>query len=722
MKRLKNKIYIPAAVCIAAVAAFSCTRDNTVADTYVEGTAEIRVKGISDVAATRIGADGEAPPVYLVAFPDGDMSQKYFDPTRIISASSLNTTPTDLTVTTKRYYPLGNNQINLFAYTGSINSDNEIGLMAGQGTPYDFILSNVGQRSPATVIDWSIEGEGTPGSSENPAEILQFRHIMTKLNVLVEVDTTEEYYVDPPPSEIIFEMDGVYENGYYPVTGVTPDESGGAVDVARNNGTTKYKVQLGENFLIPTGIDLVGKTFSYLKIDEYIATDDDLKEFEITGEDPNMYLYSGYAYNLTFKIQKLRVVGVVLEQVDWDEIPVDGHNPTYDPAVLTLDIGGEYDNSGDDLITRVVLHTTDNKQYVGQYVDTAGKLNYITLPDDNQVDSVDLYTAKGLLISMPVDAGDYSSQTLSFELSAGGMQLENPQNLNSALNPYLVTTLVQFMNIEKDLGAYYRQEVDIEFNEVNAAGGSSAFTGFSTFRGQYDGNSKWIGNIDAAFQGLFAENHGTLLNIRLYTGNIDLSGYTYAGAICGINSGTIYACINEASLFGATGTVGGICGLNEAGGRVIACVNTGNIWAGTTLGGICGRNESTAAETFLACLSTGNIYNGGTSGAIIGSTVNAAATAVINTCYWLSGSVASTPGGAESAVGSGTIVPFQSAALSPDKMRDGIDDGESDSDRIVNILNAALTGSSASITGYLYYLDEELTGITWPMPFNTNNI
>ncbi|MCD8072106.1 MAG: hypothetical protein LUE10_02820, partial [Alistipes sp.] len=148
MKRAINKIFFPAAVCIAVLV--GCTTENTPGGYDDRG--EIRLKGITDSeAGTRVGLSNEVP-VYLVAFNRGDMTQRYFEPTRITSSTALDSSPTDLNLNTKRYYPLGDNEISLYAYVGSINSSYQMSLVAGNGQHNDFVLSNYGKRASDTAL------------------------------------------------------------------------------------------------------------------------------------------------------------------------------------------------------------------------------------------------------------------------------------------------------------------------------------------------------------------------------------------------------------------------------------------------------------------------------------------------------------------------------------------------------------------------------------------
>lgn len=199
---------------------------------------------------------------------------------------------------------------------------------------------------------------------------------------------------------------------------------------------------------------------------------------------------------------------------------------------------------------------------------------------------------------------------------------------------------------------------------------------------------------------------------------MDLSaGTTYAGSICAVNNGLIYACINEASLFDAPATVGGICGLNGPTGRIIACLNTGNIRAGTILGGICGENQNTEKQAVAACLSTGNLADDSSPviGGIIGKTSDSSQE-VISTCFWLEGTIGN---GAGTACGEGTVNMEDTSYVDASKMRNGLDYGEIDpDDRIVTRLNTEISSISAISGDYIYVFDEVVTGITWPMPYD----
>ncbi|MCD8101370.1 MAG: fimbrillin family protein [Alistipes sp.] len=726
MKRKILKHILPAAVCIAAMA--GCTSEKT-PSTGEDGTNVISLKGIS----TRVGTLNQ-PEVSLIAFNGGDTTRRYFEPVRIYSSNELNdTSPEDFTFASgTMYYPLGQREIDLFAYTGQLEDYHLMKLTAGNEDDNDFVLSNYGKRSSDADVNPAYQETGIPGSSDDPAEILQFRHVMTQLNVEVVVDEDQTNHVDPTPEKVEFTVDGISEYGRYSIRSKAPDssiETGETVRTASNYGTGSYTVRLGTNYLIPNGINLVGEKFTSLVIDDYIATTADLTELVIEGSkgETEMFLYPGYAYTMTLIIQKLRLVGVKITRVNWVEIPLSGLNPTYDPHQLQLDITGGYDNSGEDKITKLVLRTVSGYQYVGDADEGSDLINFVTVPQE-ALESVDIYTGNGLLLTLPssqIIGYDPSLLSLEFELSGVGMLLETPGSPNSETNRYLITTTAQFMNINKDLYGHYLQTEDIELEEPGVF--ATDFNGFDDFHGSYLGNGYWIGKANFTGKGLFAANYGDLVNVRIFTGNMDLSdGTDYAGAICAENYGLLYACINEATIFNAPATVGGICGLNGTGGRVIACLNTGDITSGTVQGGICGENRNVSGKIFAACISTGhlNVSGSSTVGGIIGTSTGYAGSSyyVMSNCYWLEGSAQSAPGGAEGAVGQGSVTMDEVSDLDPVKMRNGIDSNQTDADRVINKLNAEIDTLTGLPSVYHYVLKEVITGITWPMPYDASQI
>ncbi|MCD7936172.1 MAG: hypothetical protein LUG98_04865, partial [Tannerellaceae bacterium] len=177
-----------------------------------------------------------------------------------------------------------------------------------------------------------------------------------------------------------------------------------------------------------------------------------------------------------------------------------------------------------------------------------------------------------------------SGSGLTVLLSAGGMRLENPELPAAEDNPYLISTPVQVFNIAKDLTASYKQMNDIDVDRLSYTD-ARPLVPLETFSGIFDGNGYRIQNLVMSGPGLITRNEGTIKDLFIVSGRINAAGQQVAGSICAVNAGTIVACVNEARIVGAPGIVGGICGTNEAGATIIACVNNGNIEAGVTLGG-----------------------------------------------------------------------------------------------------------------------------------------
>lgn len=514
-------------------------------------------------------------------------------------------------------------------------------------------------------------------------------------------------HVDAKPSVVKFKVPGVVAQGYYPIRSAASDPAIG--------GTGTYEIKLGTNYLIPTGANLAGQHLTELIIDDYTAIPGDFTNLVITPSsgDPDMTLLPGYAYNMTFVLNRLQVDSIHITRVDWLTQPVEAE-VSYDPYTLQLDLDGGYQNDDDDLITKVVLHTTD-KMYVGANSSVQGNYDFAVLPTDGAVNQVELYTAKGLLISSPVTSTDYGSNTLSMTLSEGGMVLANSGLPNSENNPYLITTTVQFMNVNKLPAAHYRQMETIDLNTLNLIGADRIFNGFGDFSGSYDGNGNRIDGLDINGAGLFKTNAGTLKNIRIYSGTMDASGETFAGSLCGTNTGTIVACFNEARLANGDGTIGGICGLNQSSGQIIACLNTGTVLQGANVGGIAGENRNTSDGAIRACVNTGMLNPAATMLGFICGKSTASSNQVIRVSFALVGSAQRILGGEEIPNGSQNTGVYDVSVLYPEILRNGLLPGDGEERRIVNRLNAEIASTSwAGI--YTYTLDRVATGNTWPVP------
>ena len=416
-------------------------------------------------------------------------------------------------------------------------------------------------------------------------------------------------------------------------------------------------------------------------------------------------------------MERLGRSGITLALIQWQTRGITG-TPSYTPYNVTLDTGNEYANAGDGEITKIVFHTTNpERTYVGASSTAGGAIEFVTLPGTGNVASADIYTAGGLLLSTDVTSG-YNKESLSFALplSAAGMLPVNPTLAYGESNPYLVTTPVQFRNINNDPGKYYRQGTTLDMSTIITEDTDPPFTGITNFSGTYDGNGYWISEVMVQGAGLFNSNSGTLRNHRILTGTIDATGINIAGALCGSNTGTIAACINEAQVINAVNTAGGICGANS--GSIIACLNTGNVSGGIIEGGICGTNSRDAEGVIKACVNTGMLARNTTvtnMGTICGTSIASAAN-IIRSSYGLVGSAAAYVGDTEVPVDSPGVGIYNCAILDPPAMKNQITAGEGETDRVIYKLNTELAADVNWKSAYQFVSDPVTTGILWPVP------
>lgn len=151
--------------------------------------------------------------------------------------------------------------------------------------------------------------------------------------------------------------------------------------------------------------------------------------------------------------------------------------------------------------------------------------------------------------------------TNTFETSIVGSSKENP---------ILIKTKEDFMNINNDSTAYYRLENDIDFE------GEYLPSMFQTivFRGHLDGNNKTVKNYlfnqRKSYLGIFGRNNGTIENLTLEGGKVELKySSQYISLLVARNSGIIRNVhVKDANIdidFVYTGTIymGGIVGYGE---------------------------------------------------------------------------------------------------------------------------------------------------------------
>lgn len=680
-----------------------------------------------DISGVTLKNDGvHGSNIYLKAYYASGGSQVYLNETQITFPAGLSTNPTQASFPgATPFYPLDFRPIRMYAYSGKADGNNMV-VVPGNTAAYDAVLSNYGEGFDGTITD---EGNGTHGSVTQPAKTLHFRHVMTQVNVKLVVDLTEPGgVVDPVPNSIQFTMDAAVGKGHFPIQSESPTS---ATDNTPSKmaqpiaGANPYVLQKGINYLVATGQELVGQAFKSLKIDDYTADPiSDLPGLTVQPDNaslnPTMMLLPGYAYDLTIRVRRLQVTGITLSQIDWIPQEVSGE-VTYAPHPLTITTNA-YQNTGEQEITKVVLHA-GGLEYVGQIPGTGQSPRFVTLPAANTVTQAELYTAEGMLLSTPITT-QYNGTNLDMStLSAQGMLPVGAGAYDRINNPYLITTAVQFMNAANDVTLSYRQGVDIDLNDLNLVASGRIFNGFpGTYTGIFDGNGHYIAGLDIQAMGLFDQvgPTGVLRNIRLFTGMMDASEQTYAGGICGINEGTIVACINNVRVDTPTTATpgliaGGICGQNTSTGTILACLNTGNIPVGATAGGICGDNQNTAVGAIAACVNAGTVNSEATNlGGICGQSVNTSNN-VFRTNYWLVGSAQTSIGSDEAAVGSGTVGIVNCSELDPKELRNQFIAGGSLAQPILIYLNDELSTHTPWDTEYQYIVNPDL-GTTWVIP------
>lgn len=673
------------------------------------GTTPIQMMGaVTRAGDTNGNLDGYAG-LYLSAKTDANTD--YFTNNAIIVASS-ETTKSVLDV--HMYYPLDKNKtISLYGHSGEV-TDGNISLTSGTDATNDALISN------------GTDGSGTAGSVNSPVSMLTFRHVMTKVTVKVEVNGSVEE-TKPTSIQIGFDDSKVAGSGKYALT-AKADET--ATDIS-GSYTLEGSADGTDNYLVPTGEILSGAAgfIKSLKIDDYTATAADcdaltIPQADLNGTLSDLILKPGLAYTLTFKIKRLKVVGIALTMKEWDIKTGDGEWG-YDPYKVKMNVAGGYSNSDDKLISKIVLHYTPSSgqsetyQYIGTGVADGSDAyaHFVTLPKaDKMTDGTlkaDLYTRNGLLIVGHEVKFKEADTSFDINLGSNGMVID--------VNGYhQVTTPLQFYNMmsNPEAGIKYRLTENIDINSLPLAITPTAFPAGA----ELDGNGKSILHLKLKGSGLFTINNGTLKNIHSSFCSIDAteSDDTYVGGICSINNGTIEGCINEADIkTNDLQIAGGICGKNNTNGTVLACLNTGNIPAGDKIGGICGENANPAAGAITACISAGMLHGSSNHhvdsdiGGICGyQSIAKASDAVINACFWLTGTSRPAQGSSdEKAIGSfgSGITPSGDYCLNTTNMTETLLRTEA-----VTKLNNALTGKE-----WKFEWDKNPDGTyktVWPMP------
>lgn len=145
------------------------------------------------------------------------------------------------------------------------------------------------------------------------------------------------------------------------------------------------------------------------------------------------------------------------------------------------------------------------------------------------------------------------------------------------------------------------------------------------FAGTFDGRGNRIIGLEVDNEsnaGIFSQINqaGTVKNLNVYSGTF--TGSSTAGAIAGINNGTIEnitAFGNTVTVTGDDGNAGGIAGTNS--GTVYDVESTGSVIAGGTnaiAGGLVGTNNGTLGNSYSNSAVTANIGTGFGLGGVVG--------------------------------------------------------------------------------------------------------
>ena len=128
--------------------------------------------------------------------------------------------------------------------------------------------------------------------------------------------------------------------------------------------------------------------------------------------------------------------------------------------------------------------------------------------------------------------------------------------------------------------------------------------------------------------GLFGYYSGVTRNLSVLDSY--MRGKDCIGGICGYNDGgTIQNCYSAATVCGDS-YIGGICGRSEGDSIIENCYNTGYVYGATrSIGGICGDNSA----TLQGCYNVGNVNGKFYVGGIVGESSGLGDTIWIKDCY-----------------------------------------------------------------------------------------
>ena len=227
-----------------------------------------------------------------------------------------------------------------------------------------------------------------------------------------------------------------------------------------------------------------------------------------------------------------------------------------------------------------------------------------------------------LITNMPQYVyADYIRGTEDKPVQAGEIIITTADEFNSFASS--VTSGESYSGKTVRLGA----DIDFSGKDVSMAGDGKVS---NSFDGTFDGAGYSISGIDTTFRaalstgnaGLFAVvgEGATIKNVKLNNVTISLTKGDYAGALAGLNEGTIYNCKIVNSFITSTGVknTGGLVGTAK-GGKINYCMNINtsvNADGSTGNGGVVGNLGSGASLSH--CGFTGNVEGGKFAGGLAG--------------------------------------------------------------------------------------------------------
>lgn len=138
-----------------------------------------------------------------------------------------------------------------------------------------------------------------------------------------------------------------------------------------------------------------------------------------------------------------------------------------------------------------------------------------------------------------------------------------------------------------------------------------------TFDGIFDGqgytiSGVYINNTDD-YQGLFGFNNGLIINVN--TINYFINGGSKVGGLVGENNGSVINCLTgglvRSSSHNEWDSLGGIVGVNEAGGLIMNCCNLKSVTGSGTIGTYCiGGIVGISYGSVINCYNAGGIMGG----------------------------------------------------------------------------------------------------------------